>query len=288
MTGFSADLRSAHKKFLKYLKEQGRSSATILAYGSDLDQLINFCQKNKKIKASQINSEDLNQFKKQLSQENYTPKSVSRKINSLKTFFKFLSKEKVINQNPSLNISHPHYESKAPRILTKTEYRALRDACRQDLRMYAIVEFFLQTGIRIAELANLKVDDFKNNLLHITAYGSQQSREIPLNPSVKMAVDNYLKIRPQSKAKILFLTKTGKPFLVRNIRGAVNRYFKIAGIREATVNDLRHTFINHQLRGGAPLVLISKIVGHKRLSTTEKYLKLIKEKNPPKMKLKEL
>lgn len=288
MVGSSISLKTAHKDFLKYLKEQGRASATILAYGSDLQQLIDFCQKLNKTKVKQITPSVLESFKKQLAKEGYTPKSISRKINSIRTFFKVLVNKKIANENPATNLSHPKYETKPPRILTKMEYRALRDSCRNDIRISAIIELFLQTGIRIGELANLEVDDIKDDVIYIKPYESQPGREVPLNKAAKTSLEAYLKVRPKSKSKILFLTKSGKPFLIRNIRGAIDRYFKLAGIENATVNDLRHTFIAHQLKAGAPLVLISKIVGHKRLSTTEKYLKLIKKKSPDKMRLREL
>ena len=88
--------------------------------------------------------------------------------------------------------------------------------------------------------------------------------------------------------KTLFITKTGRPFLVRNIRSSVERYFELAGIKDATVNDLRHTWIFHHLSTGTPLVLISKLAGHKRLSTTEKYLKYVGEKKETSVKLEEL
>jgi site-specific recombinase XerD len=284
----TANLKTAHKEFLNYLNEKGRASATILAYGSDLQQLIDFLANKNKLSADKITQSDLEVFKKNLAENGYTPKSVSRKINSIRTFFKLLVKNNIIEENPASDLSHPKYETKPPRILSKMEYRALRDACRHDPRMSAIIELFLQTGVRIGELAKLKLEDIKNDKIVIRPYESQPGREVPLNQAVKAAIDDYLKVRSKSKSKTLFLTKSGRPFLTRNIRGAIDRYFKIAGIKEATVNDLRHTFITHQLKAGVPLVLISKIVGHKRLSTTEKYLKFIKEKSADKMKLKEL
>ena len=82
-------------------------------------------------------------------------------------------------------------------------------------------------------------------------------------------------VRPRSREKTLFLTKTCRPFLVRNIRTAIDRYFRLAGIKDGKVNDLRHTFIIEQLKAGTPLVYVSQLVGHKRITTTEKYLKLI-------------
>ncbi|MFC1710984.1 tyrosine-type recombinase/integrase [Patescibacteria group bacterium] len=288
MTVSSINLKAAHKEFLDFLKEKGRASATILAYGSDLQQLIDFFQKSGKTTADQINKNDLEDFKKNLTKEGYTPKSISRKINSIRTFFKILVTNKIIKESPANSLTHPKYETKPPRILSRMEYRALRDACRNDIRINSIIELFLQTGVRIGELSNLEVDDIKDKMLNIKPYESQGGREIPLNPAVKSSLEAYLKVRPKSKSKTLFLTKSGKSFLIRNIRGAIDRYFKLAGIKDSTVNDLRHTFISHQLKAGVPLVLISKIVGHKRLSTTEKYLKFIKEKSSQNLKLKEL
>jgi integrase/recombinase XerC/integrase/recombinase XerD len=75
----------------------------------------------------------------------------------------------------------------------------------------------------------------------------------------------------------LFITKSGKPFLIRNIRTAVERYFRLAEVKNAKVNDLRHTFVAHHLKHGVSLLLISKVLGHKRLSTTERYLEYVKD-----------
>jgi len=281
-------LKTAQKNFLKFLKEKGRASATILAYDSDIRQLIEFCQKLKRNQVSQISTADLQAFKKYLAQQKYTSKSISRKINSIKTFFKYLHSEKSIEKNPAAGLTHPKYEVKPPRILSKMEYRALRDVCRRDARTFAIIELFLQTGMRIGELAKLTLDDIKDSTIHIRPHESHPERKIPLNKAAHNSLENYLKTRNNSKAKHIFITKTDRPFLVRNIRSTINRYFKLAGIQDATVNDLRHTFIAHQLKAGTPLTLISKLVGHKRLSTTEKYLSLIKKTSAGKFKLEEL
>ncbi|HUS59896.1 MAG TPA: tyrosine-type recombinase/integrase, partial [Nevskiaceae bacterium] len=102
------------------------------------------------------------------------------------------------------------------------------------------------------------------------------------------ALARYLNIRSKTRNKNVFVTKTGRPLLVRNIRAAIDRYFKIAGVEKVTVNDLRHTFISHQLVAGASVVLVQRLVGHKRLSTTEKYLNLISDKVSQTVKLEEL
>lgn len=274
-------LSDTKTQFLSYLKEQGRASATILAYGNDINQLINFLGKRAKKSVAQIETEDIKAFKADLAAQGYTTMTVARKLNSVKTFFRFLASQGLISKNPTKEIKQPKYQLAPPRILSKMEYRALRDVCRDDPRIYAIVELFLQTGIRISELANLCLEDIRDNSLFIKAYESHPARDIPLNKASNQALQSWLAIRPKSRSKNLFITKTGRPFQVRNIRTALDRYLKLADIKDAKVNDLRHTFIAHQLKGGVPLVLVSKLVGHKRLSTTEKYLELLKDSSKP-------
>lgn len=281
-------LASAHSQFIKYLSEQKRAHATILAYSKDIEQLMDFLQKNGKSSIATIEKADLESFLKKLSSEGYTPKSLSRKINSIKTFYRFLKVQNSSFANPAAEITHPKYDMKPPRILSKMEYRALRDACRTDLRTYAIVELFLQTGVRIGELANVKISDIKDKELQVAAQEGHSERNVPLNKAAKTALTSWLSIRPRGENPALFITKTGRPLLVRNIRTTIDRYFRSAGIEGAKVNDLRHTFIAHHLASGTPLTVISKIVGHKRLSTTEKYLDLVKDRIVENVKLEEL
>jgi len=286
-------VKEAHSKFVDHLKIQGRSSATVLAYGKDIEQLSNFLNDLKKSAVHEISLKDLNAFMAKLSKEGYTPKSISRKTNSTKTFFRFLKINDFITDDPALLLEHPKFEMKPPRILTKTEYRALRDAARADIRISAIIELLLQTGIRIGELAKITREDAKfsngkTGELKVPAGESYPARTVPLNKAAEAALKKYLEIRPKSKDNHLFITKTGRPLLVRNIRTAIDRYFRLAGIRDAKVNDLRHTFVAHHLMGGTSLVVVSKLAGHKRLATTEKYLNLIQGRLEEPIKLEEL
>ena len=284
----NAEFKTSHQQFVDYLTNLRRAHATILAYSKDIEQLVKFLEDLGKKTIVEVEKLDLEAFLKKLSADGYTPKSLSRKINSIKTFYRFLKSQNTLSINPASEITHPRYEVKPPRILSKMEYRALRDACRSDIRTYAIVELFLQTGIRIGELANLKLDNLKDKDLMVEALEGHQERNVPLNKAAKAAIQNWLSSRPKSEDGALFVTKTGRPLLVRNIRTTIDRYFKSAGIQGAKVNDLRHTFIAHHLASGTPLTVISKLVGHKRLSTTEKYLDLVKEKHPENVKLEEL
>jgi site-specific recombinase XerD len=288
------DLKTAHFDFVASLRTKNRAYATILAYGKDIQQLVEFLKKRGKKTVNEVETSDLQAFMDQLFKAGYTAKSVSRKTNATKTFFRFLKAQKGIKDDPATSLAHPKFEVKPPRILSPMEYRALRDACRGDIRTSAIVEVLLQTGVRISELASLETpdvkfgEDDKPGELIIKARERHSQRVIPLNLAAQRATQRYLKIRPKSRNRVLFITKTGRPLLIRNIRTVIDRYYKIAGIKDAKVNDLRHTFIARQLAAGVPLTTVSKLAGHKRLSTTERYLSYIQKKEESGVKLEEL
>lgn len=273
-------IRDAHSKFHEFLTSKKRASATILAYGKDIDQLITFLEELQKQHLIDVSSTDIQAFLTSLAEKGYTPKTLSRKLNSTRTFYRFLKVNDFITDDPSLLVAHPKYELSPPRVLTPLEYRALRDAASTDARIYAIIEVLLQAGIRIGELAGLRMEDISENALHIAVYEGHGAREVVLNRRAKEALKRYLTVRPQTENAHVFVTKTGKPFLVRNIRDAVERYFRKAGIEGAKINDLRHTFVSHHLKNGISLIFLSKVLGHKRLSSTERYLQYIKDAKP--------
>lgn len=261
-------------KFIQNLKDKKRSPSTILAYRADLDQLVKFLLGKNKATSDSVESADIEGFRDSLLAQKYTPKSVSRKLNAVKTFFRFLMDEKIALRDPSSSVSHPKIESSVPKFLSVIEYRALRDVVRNDVRIAAIIEIILQTGLRISEVAGLKQENFKSDTLHIDAYATQGARNIPLNPSAKQTLERYLKERPKTDSPYIFVSKNGKPLAIRNIRAAIDRYFQKAEVPGYTVNDLRTTFVVQNLKSGVDLVFLSQVSGHKRLSTTERYLEL--------------
>lgn len=281
---------SSIERFIAYLKSQGKSAFTVVAYKKDIEQFAGFLSTKEKSDVREIKKDDISLFLNKLIEQNYAKKSASRKLNSIRTFFRFLKNGGVIDQNPSLDVSHPKYVQTPPRVFSKLEYRALRDVSKEDVRTYALVEVLLQTGIKIGELAGLMVSDIKDSSLHIKNYGKGPERDVPLNKTAREAVGTYLKKRGGAinGSGVLFITRTGKPLLVRNIRQIISRCFREVGIEKATVNDLRNTFIAHQLKNGVPIDYIAKIVGHKRLSSTERFLSLVRSEVEKKEKLGDL
>lgn len=279
------DFSKQQNNFVEELRDKGRSEATVIAYAKDIEQLLNFFSSRGLLRLAQTTIADLEAYKTHLQDNNYTPKSISRKINSTRTFYRYLLENSAIKDNPAEKLAHPKFEIKPPRVLSEMEYRALRDVSRIDVRLYSIVELLLQTGIRIGELATLTLDDVRNtkegiNYIYIKSAGSHPARKVPINKSAKKAIEDYIEIRPETEEETLYVTKNGRPLLVRNIRTTIDKAFERAGIKNAKVNDLRNTFIAHHLANGVSLVTVSRLVGHKRLSTTEKYLGLTESYKP--------
>jgi site-specific recombinase XerD len=273
-------------KFDSYLLHKKRSDSTRIAYIKDVKQLIEYFEEKKLLEPSKIASLDLENYVSELTVKgSFTLKTISRKINSMKTFFKFLIEENMIKGNPCLTIKHPQTDPLTPRILNSFEYRAVRDCARINKKVYTMIEVLLQTGIRIGELSRLKRDDMIKDaegkiLLRILPFSTIPKREIELNPIVISALNEYLAQTTNASKNIgsfIFFTKTGRQVLIRNIRSTLDRVFKKAGIRSAKVNDLRNTFIVYQLENGLNIDQLSKIVGHRKRSTTERYLNYVIE-----------
>jgi len=269
-------------KFIESLKTKGRSPATILAYRSDLEQLVDYLIKRERVLPEQVRPDDLDSFRDTLLADKYTPKSVSRKLNAVKTFFRYLISENVITSDVSSSVAHPKIESSLPKFLSPLEYRALRDVVRNDVRIAAIIELILQTGLRISEVASLKTENVKDGSMKIESYATQPERNVPLNKPSQDVLNAYLVIRPKVDSPYVFISKNGKALAVRNIRASIARYVQRAELPGYSVNDLRTTFIVENLKAGVDIVLLSQVTGHKRLSTTERYLELAQITEPGK------
>jgi site-specific recombinase XerD len=275
--------------FTSKLREKGRSESTVIAYNKDLQQLFEFLNNKKAdFDLKELSTKLLEEYIDSLKQSgSYTLKTVSRKINSLKTFCKFLVEKGLIVSDISQQISHPEYKPQLPRTLSPLEYRALRDTARSNLRLYTMVELLLQTGMRIGELSRLKVKDInlKGAQAFIQPFSSNGQRYVDLNEMAVMALNSYLAQSKTKESDYLFQTRNGKAVLIRNIRTAIHRAFRKAGIKSATVNDIRNTFIVYQLENGLKLEKLAETVGHQKPTTTEKYLQLV-SKRPKKTALK--
>jgi site-specific recombinase XerD len=262
-------------EFAQYLKSKKKSDSTILAYTKDLSQLAESQEKD----LTQFVAGDIREF---ITTLGLTPKTISRKINSFRTFYKYLIDNKKIDHNPAMEISHPKFQASKPRVLSPVEYLALRQVSSDNMRLYTMIELMLQTGIRIGEISRLKVADVDikktKGDLFIREFSTNPSRTVELNTKAIELLNNYLKtLSRKNKNSALFATRDGNHVIIRNIRSSIDRAIDKAGIKNACVNDLRNTFIVHQLEKGVPVEKITEVVGHKSKSTTTRYLELLDE-----------
>ncbi len=282
-------LEDAVSAFLEYLKEKTKSRYTYIAYKNDLNQFLRFALlRLRKRRTTQITRDDIFEYLRFLEEEQgFNVRTVVRKLNTLNSFFKFLVNKGVIEHlaSPMLGVKTPSLENDVPRYLKPVEYLALREVTREDPRLHAMYEVLLQTGIRVGELARLKIEDIKmtergNPYLHIRAYGAQPERIVPIPKKLYKLLQVYIKKhRPkvQNDEGYIFITRTGRPLAVRNIRDMLKRAMDKVGIKDATINDIRNTYIVYQLRNGVDPLTLARIVGHKRLSSMERYIKLVQE-----------
>lgn len=268
------------QEFIDDLKQKSRSRSTILAYNSDLQQLSEYLSLKNVVHPKDVKQVDLEGFRDHLLAHKYTPKSTSRKLNAVKTLFRWLKDEGHLDVDVSQDVKHPEIVAPEPKFLSPIEYRALRDTSRADTRVSAIIELILQTGMRISEVANIKLGDVTRDMVTIEAYATQPERQIPLNVPAREAVEKYLRERKDTSAPNLFVSKTGKALAVRNIRASIDKYLRRANLSEYSVNDLRNTFIVESIKRGVNLVTISHAAGHKRISTTERYLPIAEVTEP--------
>jgi site-specific recombinase XerD len=262
-------------KYISALLKLGRTQATITAYRKDLLQLIEMTDKE----LGMLTKDDIVKLLSAYSKK-FASKTVSRKVNCYRAFFKYLVEQGAVQSNPLAEIENPQIKQTGCRVLTKIEYLALKEVSRNNTRLYTMIELLLQTGIRIGELSRLKISDVIINgqasSLHISSYSSTPARNIPLNNRAIEALERFLKENPASTPSIpLFRTRDDTPVIIRNIRSSISLAMQKAGIEKASVNDIRNTFIVVQLTSGVSADLVASVAGHRSRTSIGKYMKMV-------------
>jgi integrase/recombinase XerC len=271
--------------FVNYLKRKGKAKSTLIAYQNDLKQLAESNVNKLIIDFQEADVKHGLNFLQ--STYSLSSKTVSRKLNSIRTFYRFLQERKYVESNPTESIVHPKFRVKKQRFLSRQEYLALREVSRENPKIYMVIELLLQTGLRIGEVSRLKVKDIvfskDGGFIYVEKFASNPERRVPINAKLSIELKDYLtRLKASKKVNTpLFATKTGKGIEVRNIRGCIDRFIIRAKIKSACVNDLRNTFIVNQLSSGFSVSRLAEIVGHKNTTTTTKYIELLGKKYKP-------
>jgi integrase/recombinase XerC len=265
-------------EFIKYLKYEKRySEHTILAYQNDLIQFYEFCQVSDD--EIIIDHKKIRHWIASLMDEKYNPRTINRKISTLKSYYKYLIKECKINRNPLEKVITPKSNKKLPVFVTEESMNLFLedkffDNTFYGLRDKLVIELLYCTGIRLSELINLKIPDINFNKKEIIVLGKRnKERLIPVSDDILSLVDGYIN-SPQfiHTNDFLILTNKGKKSYEKLIYRIVNSHLsKVSTITKKSPHILRHTFATHLLNNGADLNAIKELLGHTNLSATQVY-----------------
>jgi integrase/recombinase XerC len=270
--------------FLRALQGQNFSPKTVRAYGDDLTQFLAWVENNRVDwdSPTRFTRGDIEGFMQYLAAKRLTGVTRVRKLAAIRKFFTFLEENSILAANPAHMVKGARREEKEPNILYKEQYKALLYEASDNIRDYAIIQTFLQTGIRLSELADLHVDDvdLEHRILTVRQGKGKKDRQIPLVDDVLKALRNYLRYRNTELIlddDTFFLAKNGTSLAVSTVKYLVAKYVKKAGIRKkVSVHTLRHTFGAHKADKHMSLATLQELMGHKKKETTLKYIHLAK------------
>jgi len=269
------------QKFVNYLEvEKNYSQHTLRSYRSDLLELASFL-KDKEPK--DVTHLDLRRFMADLKGRNCSRRTVVRKLAAIRSFFKFLLREKLVKANPADSVFTPKLDRRLPEFLDQGRIVDLITApIKKNItgfRDRAIMEVLYSTGIRVSELVGLDCEnvDFIAGVIKVRGKGKKE-RIALLGKEAQRAVRDYVQERQVSgndRTKALFLNKQGKRLSDRGIRRLINKYVRQCSIeKKISPHSIRHSFATHMLNNGADLRSVQELLGHKNLSTTQIYTHL--------------
>ena len=267
-------------QFLEYLKIEKRySSHTILSYETDLNQFDDYLINSyESVLFKDVNLTHLRSYMVALLELQLAKSSVARKISSIKSFYKFLKKEQVIQSSPVQLLETPKIDKRLPAFLKEDEMINLFDEIKFEdsfggLRDKLLLALFYQTGIRLSELIGLKNQDIRNQEIKVLGKRNKE-RIIPISDTIAQLIKKYLDLKTQSlfKSNSFFVSDQGNKLYDKFVYRKVNYYLSMVSSKQKkSPHVLRHTFATHMLNNGANLNAIKEILGHENLSATQVY-----------------
>jgi integrase/recombinase XerC len=274
-------LKKAIVAFIRHLeRERNASRHTVRAYGEDVQQFAAYLRQElgREARPREVDHLLVRAFLGELHRRGLKKTSASRKLSSLRTFFRYLCREGILERNPARVLISPRRERRLPTHLDEVEMAHLLDVPGDSavaLRARAILELLYATGIRCAELVGLDVQDveLEERMVRVLGKGRKE-RIVPFGSRAREALDHYLPARARSRPRdgALFVNAHGGRLTDRSVRKLVTaRVRQVALARKVSPHTLRHSFATHLLARGADLRAIQELLGHASLSTTQRY-----------------
>ena len=268
--------------------QKGLSKNTIQSYESDIYQLYQWNLSKNKKRMTEIKKSDTSQYISYLFSQNLKSSSVNRKISSLKTFFNFLLKKKLIKVNPFAEQIMPKKPISLPKSISEDDVVKLLGAPKVDtvigLRDRAMLELLYASGVRISELVNIKYSDLdlERNIMKVFGKGSKE-RLVPFGEDASQWISAYIDQRKKNKElasiKYIFLNNRGSKISRHAFWHRLKEYCLEIGLKnDISPHTLRHAFATHLLNRGADLRSVQVLLGHSDLSTTQIYTHIAKQR----------
>jgi integrase/recombinase XerD len=279
------------QEFINYISvERGLAKNTLLAYRRDLNLYVNYLKKSGVDNPGVVTREHVSTFLYDLKKKGLTTTSICRALTAVKMFHRFLVRENLFKDDPTSLVETPKTWKRVPEVLSQSEMEMIIQAAfgktPQMIRDYAILELFYASGMRVTELADLKMGGLNFDAGYIRCIGKgSKERLIPIGKKSREAIALYCKkVRPKLEAKssgtdILFLSRLGKRISRQFLWTLIKAYAKKANIKKnIKPHTLRHTFATHLLEHGADLRSVQEMLGHSDISTTQIYTHVDKER----------
>jgi integrase/recombinase XerC len=264
-------------QFLDYLDhERGASPHTLRGYATDLAEFRTFLARQGVTDLARADSRAIRAWLAWLHDRKLAKSSIARKLATVRSCFKFLARRGAVELNPARQVRSPKLPKRLPSFLPKDESKDLLDLLPEPsaagLRDRALLELLYASGLRVAECCGLDRDDVdrRQGTVRVMGKGGKE-RVVPAGDAALQAVDAWLAVRGEERGP-LFTNSRGGRLTTRSVHRIVKGRARAAGIdRRVTPHTLRHSFATHMLGEGADLRLIQELLGHSRLSTTQRY-----------------
>ncbi len=277
------------QKFVTFLERDKRLSLnTLQSYKRDIEQYINYLNEINLQNISSTNKTTIIAYLLSLQKKGRATSTISRNLASIRSFYQYITKIKMIDNDPTSDLESPKVEKKLPQILSTKEVELLLDQPKcTDLKGYrdkAMLELLYATGIRVSELINLDTTDINLDMSFIRCNKGNRERMIPIGSIAISALQEYLgKAREllvqRSDEKALFVNINGKRLTRQGFWKIIKQYKNQAKIsKDITPHTLRHSFAAHLLENGADLRSIQEMLGHSDISSTQIYAQIAKNK----------
>lgn len=275
--------------FMEYLRiEKNYSPYTVQFYKEDIEDFTGFMKEESLQDYEEVAYFDARLYITRLYERNYARASAARKISCLRSFYKFLLREKIVKENPFALVIQPKKGVKLPSFLYEEEMEELFSVCHLDhsplgRRNTALIELMYATGIRVSECAGILMEDIDLELGTVLVKGKgKKERYVPFGVFAQEAVAVYIKNTRNEIAagghRHLFVNARGGPLTARGIRHILSTIMEKAAVtRKVHPHMFRHSFATHLLNNGADMRSVQELLGHEHLSSTQVYTHVTKE-----------